>query len=228
MKVSPFLKFCNEQGFIVLLCMLLLLLLIGPILSISALDPYTIFREIVWTVVFSAVLLVGYFAMGHNRYTTGIALGLVALAIATQFLKMLFPGLTLQVAHHVMGMVFMLFNIAMILRLMFSSRAITTNIIAASLCLYLLLAVVWSQGYSLLELLEPGSFNLEAHTQKEFLLGRSVVPLYFSLVTITTLGYGDIVPVSQAARMLSQVVGGANPASLNTSSRYQMAWIQPS
>ena len=145
----------------------------------------------------------GYFAVSHQPKTTRIALGLCSLAITTQLLKLLLPETPTLIAHHVMGIIFMLFNIALIFHLMFSTRAITVNIISASLCVYLLLAVVWSQAFSLLELLEPGSFEFQVKTNQEFMLGQSVAPLYFSLVTMTTLGYGDIVPISQAARMMA-------------------------
>ena len=79
------------------------------------------------------------------------------------------------------------------------SGQITTRRIYVSVSLYFLLAMVWFAIYSLLDAIHPGSFAEAGAT----LVGR-VAPskiLYFSLTTLTTLGYGDIVAVGPIARM---------------------------
>ena len=79
------------------------------------------------------------------------------------------------------------------------SGQITTGRIYVSVSLYFLLAMVWFAIYSLLDAIHPGSFAEAGAT----LVGR-VAPskiLYFSLTTLTTLGYGDIVAVGPIARM---------------------------
>lgn len=72
---------------------------------------------------------------------------------------------------------------------------IDLNILAGGLGLYLLIAVTWAVSYDLIEALAPGSFAA----------GDTPVPwhtfLYFSLTTITTLGYGDILPIRPFARI---------------------------
>jgi hypothetical protein len=76
---------------------------------------------------------------------------------------------------------------------------ITIGRIYVSASLYLLLGMSWFAIYNLLDVLQPGSL----------LYGGSPLPpdapwstiLYFSLVTLTTTGYGDIVPSTPAARM---------------------------
>ena len=205
MKDNLFIQFYKDQSFTVLLFMLILLILIGPLLSMSYFAQHRLLSDIIWTGAFSIVLLFSYLAMQQNPYLPKLALTLCVLAILSQLIKVVFPNITLLVTHHLMGIIYMLFVIVFILHLMFTTRTITTNIISASLCLYLLLAVIWSQAYSMLELVEPGAFNIQFDTHDDFLLGRSVAPLYFSLVTITTLGYGDIVPVTQSARMMAVV-----------------------
>ncbi len=73
----------------------------------------------------------------------------------------------------------------------FLSGHIDLNKIVGSLCIYLLLVVAWAILYDFLELLTPGSFaGLSAMSE----LSRFDEFSYFSLVTITTLGYGDITP----------------------------------
>lgn len=69
---------------------------------------------------------------------------------------------------------------------------------------YFLMAMVWAMLFMQVEVFQPGSFGGlgEGNMASEF--------LYFSLITITSLGYGDILPVSGLARVLSgfEVAGG--------------------
>ncbi len=77
---------------------------------------------------------------------------------------------------------------------------INPNRIIGAICVYLLLGVMWSIAYAVIEYSQPGSFKG---------LTEAVAPawntdfVYYSFVTITTLGYGDITPLSQTARSLS-------------------------
>ncbi len=77
------------------------------------------------------------------------------------------------------------------IREVFLSGAVDFNKIVGSVCIYLLLVVAWAIVYDFLELVSPGSFSGLAATTE---LSRFDEFTYFSLVTITTLGYGDITP----------------------------------
>ena len=77
---------------------------------------------------------------------------------------------------------------------------ISLNRIVGAVCVYLLLGVMWSIAYNVLEYLQPDSFK--GLTE---LVSPAWNPdwIYFSFVTITTLGYGDITPLTQTARSLA-------------------------
>ena len=77
---------------------------------------------------------------------------------------------------------------------------ISLNRIVGAICIYLLLGAMWSIAYSVLEFLVPGSFK--GLTEFAYLESNPDW-IYYSFVTITTLGYGDITPVTQTARSLS-------------------------
>ncbi len=69
----------------------------------------------------------------------------------------------------------------------------------AAVVTYLLMALMWSFAYALLEFYQPGSFNsLEGLTRdsRQFFL-------YYSFVTLTTLGFGDITPLTEKAKALT-------------------------
>ena len=77
---------------------------------------------------------------------------------------------------------------------------ISPNRIVGAVCVYLLLGVMWSIAYTVLEYMQPGSFK----GLTELVSPTSDLDwIYFSFVTITTLGYGDITPLTQTARSLA-------------------------
>jgi hypothetical protein len=99
-----------------------------------------------------------------------------------------------------------------VLNFVFKGKEITRNKIAAALCVYLLLGTGWSAVYSLLETVDPGSLvsSRDETIVKDEDLGKREDFNYFSFVTLTTLGYGDITPVTRPARtlaMLEAIVG---------------------
>ena len=65
--------------------------------------------------------------------------------------------------------------------------------------MYLLAALLWAFLYTFLELVDPASFNVDLSEPQGYLL----VFQYYSFVTITTLGYGDITPVTEVAKAFS-------------------------
>ena len=94
-----------------------------------------------------------------------------------------------------------------ILDYIFRERDVSTDIIAGAIVAYLLMAVMWSQIYFVIETVRPGSFHQSAGTSASTL---PAMLRYFSLVTITTVGYGDVTPVGAVARAfanLEAVVG---------------------
>ncbi len=94
-----------------------------------------------------------------------------------------------------------------VLHHVFTTDRVTVDTIAAALCIYLLLGVLWSLVYSAMELLSPGSFQILSGNSEDESIGfggkGTVIALYYSFVTMTTLGYGDIVPKSSPAQMFA-------------------------
>jgi hypothetical protein len=115
----------------------------------------------------------------------------------------------IEVARHLFLIAFLGYAICVILRAIFDSRKVTFNTVCASLCIYLLLGVVWALAYSVEGVLDPAAFTCIVGDSKhpEWLrLGRGeTTVLYFSFATLTTLGYGDIVPTSPISRMLASI-----------------------
>lgn len=88
---------------------------------------------------------------------------------------------------------------------LFRQRSVTTNMIFGAIVAYLLAAVGFAYLFEVLERLQPGAFSGIPEGASAQALGDAL--LYFSLVTLTTLGYGDIVPLSGVARPLAVLEG---------------------
>ena len=104
------------------------------------------------------------------------------------------------------GALFIGVVIASILVFLFKSEDVNREVIYAAILLYLLAALLWAFVFTFLELIDPTSFNIDLSQPQSYLL----VFQYYSFVTITTLGYGDITPVTEVAKafsVLEAVVG---------------------
>lgn len=88
-----------------------------------------------------------------------------------------------------------------LLRHVVRAREVDAEILFGAACIYLFFALVWGLLYELLEELQPGSLALGG---RPIAAGGGAV-MYYSFVTLTTLGYGDIVPVNQFARLLAML-----------------------
>jgi voltage-gated potassium channel len=86
----------------------------------------------------------------------------------------------------------------------FRSHRVTLDTIFAAVVVYLFIAFTYAQLYQLISLWQPGSFLVPSQNSAYFRVLQSDM-VYFSLVTIATLGYGDIVPKAPVPRMVAAV-----------------------
>ena len=77
--------------------------------------------------------------------------------------------------------------------------SITGNDIVGAICIYMLLGLIWALLYLFIAEAVPGAFN--GLSQAPW-LENFAAAVYFSFVTITTLGYGDVSPILPLARFL--------------------------
>lgn len=203
---TQWLSAMRHHRFDVLLCALVLLLLWTP--AVRLLGPLwpPVLSKITVTTLFCLVLLSAVFAVSQSRRSVLVALWMAVPGILLYGLNLVIAWDVLLAASYAFSIAFLGYTIIVILRFLFVEQRVTSNTIFASVCVYLLLGVLWSMAYSLIEILEPGSFTFgfaDEQGEMRFGGGESVFPIYYSFVTLTTLGYGDIVPASATARMLS-------------------------
>jgi voltage-gated potassium channel len=92
-----------------------------------------------------------------------------------------------------------------ILRFVYRSRRLTIDGIFATIVAYVIVAIIFSRLYLLLIAANPASFALPMDAAQRTPHLLQVDLLYYSLVTQCSVGYGDILPVSETARMLAVI-----------------------
>jgi len=90
-------------------------------------------------------------------------------------------------------------------RYVFVAKKVDAELIAAALCLYLLMGLFGGEIFLLLEAFAPGSFAGSSLAQVVSFQGKAEIFQYFSFTTMTTLGYGDITPQNPVAMAFCQV-----------------------
>jgi hypothetical protein len=191
-----------RHRFQALLLALLLLLVVYPLLR-DAVGGRILF-DALFILVFLAALLVGF----TQKPLRLVALLLFLPTMIGTWTGYVIPGLPpvpLTLAFHLCATLFLGFMVAVILQTIFGEKSVSADSIYGALCGYLLAGVVFGHLYCVLEILTPGSFSGGGAVMSE--LGdqepRLFLLTYFSLITVTTVGYGDITPVSSPARGLA-------------------------
>jgi len=92
------------------------------------------------------------------------------------------------------------FVVSLMLRRIFHTRVVTRETLYLAVSTYLLVGVVWTIFYIVLELLSPGSFRFPGDSTATTFTAELY---YFSFVTMTTLGYGDVTPINPMAKSLA-------------------------
>lgn len=188
----------NNHNFIYLLIALLVMLLGVPL----AQDLEIASAPIVRSLVFSLLLVIGIWSLiGGGRYFT-IGMAFVVAGLVLNVLAVMTESPVLFYSSFTAIFGFLLIAITFTLKQVAFGTEITFNRLVGAVCVYLLLGTIWALVYSLIGRLAPGSFTgLSLHDGR----GWDSEWLYFSFVTMTTLGYGDISPVSATARALAYV-----------------------
>lgn len=157
------------------------------------------------------VMLAAVYAASHRRHHIWIASILGATALLIDGLWFAGAGElgAMLAAGALLWALFLGYVSVVILRDVLTARRVSVDIIRGALCGYLMLGLTCGAIYSMFETLQPGSFAASAPHPSfaSFNLTRPahayLTFMYYSFVTLTTIGYGDITPVSAAARGLS-------------------------
>lgn len=121
----------------------------------------------------------------------------------------IYPSPIIKLISGVFFILFFAFSAVVIFLFVLRSVEVSKDVLYGAVCVYILIGGMWFAIYALLYSVQPGSFYAAAAVSADGILGWSDF-LYYSFATLTTLGYGEIVPVTSHARslaMLEAIIG---------------------
>jgi hypothetical protein len=184
---------------------LLFVTLLLAILLPTIITPAMPGIEVLVTVTVTGVLLSGLYAVAENKRHVLIGLIFLVPAIVLEWLYHGVQASALQIASAAFSILFFFYLARLTLLFVLSARRVDASIVLAAICVYLLLGYTCGYVYYLIEALLG---DLDAIATVTGNLGYSsphTEAVYFSFVTLTTLGYGDIAPLAPLTRSLAIV-----------------------
>jgi hypothetical protein len=184
--------------------LVLLLTLVAILIVQSFPGPPGFLSAVVAPVSILSILLV-VFRSRRERIVAAVA---AAAAIAVNWAQFVPVAdehrIILAGAHSGLRVLFPSFAVGVILRDILAETVIAADQVLGAVCGYLVAAAAWAHLYVFTEILVPGSFSM-SHDLAAGFAGqheREAIFYYFSLVTLTTMGYGDITPLRPPATVL--------------------------
>ncbi len=164
--------------------------------------------ELISLMLFGIASLVAVFAVSDKRAVRFTCAALFSLFTAFYLLEMWLAHPAVAVTQYVVGIGFLAYVIAFATIFFFHTPRVTQNTLFSAVSTYLMMAIAWAMAYTLIAYADPRAFNLPDGDATGFSIfqgrdGFAATPMYYSLVTLTTLGYGDITPATGPARMVS-------------------------
>jgi hypothetical protein len=191
---KSWLAWFRQRRFLVLLVSLLGLSVIQPILE----DFGHVGAKFLLKIFLTIVLFSSIYAASQTKRVFVIAVILGVPSFGAYWITDLlgFPLVGAMAVQCVM-VLFLLFIACTILSHVLKRGAVTGEKISAAICVYMIVGILWALLYSLMYSLFPGAFNIENPQMSHF--------IYYSFITLSTLGYGDITPLIPSAQALAYV-----------------------
>lgn len=170
--------------------------------------PRSVSRFLSIDITFLLILLSGIYEISEKKAVFVISLFVALTGFGSRVLNYFLMSASLQLLGFFLYLVFFLLMTVVILTHITKNKKVTAETIYGAICVYLLFGIVWTEMYSIIEMINPGSFLSGGKNVIELAGAFQSRPgfnnlLYYSFVTITTLGYGDITPASPHAKALS-------------------------
>jgi hypothetical protein len=184
-----------ESGLSVFTALLVLeVFVVSPLATLGVLGTGPI------DLVFTLLLICGALALHPGRFLRVLVVIVVGIAIALRWVAAWQPMPWVVGAGSILAVVTFACFAAIVLKRVFEAGPVTTHRIHGAVCAYFLFGLMWAAAYAFIGTAFPQAFNLPSGA------GLSENPagqfVYFSFVTLTTVGYGDITAVHPLARTL--------------------------
>jgi hypothetical protein len=157
---------------------------------------------LVFRVLSGLAFVAAVYAVSDKRthWITGFILAVPAAVLNT--VSTFHPASSFAVPGLVSTLIFLAFTLVSLLGTVLRTQTVTRDTIFGALSVYLLMAFVWGIAYLLLETIHPGGLSVDATRHPNHTVDWADC-MFYSFVTLTSLGYGDMVPISPQCRSLS-------------------------
>lgn len=152
----------------------------------------------------TGVMVCGVLAVGSRRAALVLAAFLAVPAVAAKWLNHFWPELFPVGVSLLLGVAVLSVVIFHLLRFILRAPRVDSEVLSAGIATYLMLALVWMLLYLFVASLTPSAFVLADSVSKNGAFD-GFHALYFSFITLCTVGYGDIVPATPFVRMLAML-----------------------
>jgi len=183
----------------------LLILLMAEVFIIVPLTEAGHVLVIVGGIVFSVLLLAGLLAMSRHRIFQVVSGVFVLSAIAVRMARSVLGVSGLLQWDALLSILSLIGMIVVVLWQVYREGQVTGHRVRGAVAAYLLIAVLFAYSYALIAYLVPGAFQLPAWAEGGY--GRGETFFYFSMVALTTTGFGDITAIHPLARSLVTLEG---------------------
>jgi hypothetical protein len=157
---------------------------------------------VVDTALATVVLCMGVLAVGASRRTLIVAVILVLPAVLGNLAIHVWPERYPLEAVFAARLLFLGYIVERLFIFILRAPRVNSEVLCAGVSIYLLLGVLWAVAYRIVAHATPDAFSFSVPAAAS----HDMTPfnaLYYSFMTLTTVGYGDITPVSAVARMLA-------------------------
>jgi Ion channel len=179
----------------------LLLLSILSVLIVPSFTAADTTQRPLLDLLLTLALIAGIRIIYKDRTKVVLLIGFVMLAVLIRLVCYLTSGQLAIILRAIANIVSLIILAVVVMYQIFREGPITMQRVQGAVAEYLLLGLIWASIYELLELLIPGSIQNISTA-----VGRNTLPsnaIYFSFMTLTTVGYGDFIPVHHLARSLA-------------------------
>ncbi len=202
--------FKRQPNFTYLLIGLLVTLLLGPICAElidqdgAYADLFSNTSNLIVQASFSLTLIIGIWSFIESRVWFSVGIVLAIIAISSTVIEAVSADWNMDLVTKIAILAFCMLTVVIAILSVIRSKRMDRNQLTAAICIYLLLGIILAILNMIVLKLIPGSF-------KGITLGRESGHdmIYFTFVTMTTLGYGDISPVGPLARALAYMAAVA-------------------
>ena len=199
--IGRLMHFWNEEHS--LTALLILLMVEVFVIVPSSRGDHTI--GLIGVIVFSFLLLAGLLTMSRHRIFQFVSGVFVFSSIGVRLARSVFGVSGLLSWDALFSILSVIGMVVVVLWQVYREGPVTGHRVRGAVAAYLLIAILFAYGYTLIAYLVPSAFQLPAWAEAES--ERVGVFFYFSMVALTTTGFGDITPIHPLARSLVNLEG---------------------